>query len=113
MPGDDGEHFCAGQDQREWTRVVIRNIAASGKFSSDRSITEYATEIWGVEPTDLKIPAPSEPREALEETARALRPFKISLSGSLWQTMMITSTRALLRNTPTASNAKHSLNGSF
>uniref|UniRef100_A0A8C2L430 Alpha-1,4 glucan phosphorylase n=1 Tax=Cyprinus carpio TaxID=7962 RepID=A0A8C2L430_CYPCA len=49
------------KDQREWTRVVIKNIAASGKFSSDRSIKEYATEIWGVEPTDLKIPPPSEP----------------------------------------------------
>uniref|UniRef100_A0A8C1FFU4 Alpha-1,4 glucan phosphorylase n=1 Tax=Cyprinus carpio carpio TaxID=630221 RepID=A0A8C1FFU4_CYPCA len=61
------------KDQREWTRVVVKNIAASGKFSSDRTIKEYATEIWGVEPTDLKIPPPSEPREALEETARALR----------------------------------------
>uniref|UniRef100_A0A671KYJ0 Alpha-1,4 glucan phosphorylase n=1 Tax=Sinocyclocheilus anshuiensis TaxID=1608454 RepID=A0A671KYJ0_9TELE len=47
----------------KWTRVVIKNIAASGKFSSDRTIKEYATEIWGVEPTDLKIPPPSEPRE--------------------------------------------------
>uniref|UniRef100_A0A8C1VBN8 Alpha-1,4 glucan phosphorylase n=1 Tax=Cyprinus carpio TaxID=7962 RepID=A0A8C1VBN8_CYPCA len=47
------------KDQREWTRVVIKNIAASGKFSSDRSIKEYATEIWGVEPTDLKIPPPT------------------------------------------------------
>uniref|UniRef100_A0A673H763 Alpha-1,4 glucan phosphorylase n=1 Tax=Sinocyclocheilus rhinocerous TaxID=307959 RepID=A0A673H763_9TELE len=37
------------KDQREWTRVVIKNIAASGKFSSDRTIKEYATEIWGVE----------------------------------------------------------------
>uniref|UniRef100_A0A8C1RGM5 Alpha-1,4 glucan phosphorylase n=1 Tax=Cyprinus carpio TaxID=7962 RepID=A0A8C1RGM5_CYPCA len=37
------------KDQREWTRVVIKNIAASGKFSSDRSIKEYATEIWGVD----------------------------------------------------------------
>ncbi|KAA0718196.1 Glycogen phosphorylase, liver form [Triplophysa tibetana] len=61
------------KDQTEWTRMVIKNIAASGKFSSDRTIKEYATEIWGVEPTDLKIPPPSEPREALEETARALR----------------------------------------
>uniref|UniRef100_A0A671NKH6 Alpha-1,4 glucan phosphorylase n=1 Tax=Sinocyclocheilus anshuiensis TaxID=1608454 RepID=A0A671NKH6_9TELE len=49
------------KDQREWTRVVIKNIAASGKFSSDCTIKEYATEIWGVEPTDLKIPPPSEP----------------------------------------------------
>uniref|UniRef100_A0A673H9W6 Alpha-1,4 glucan phosphorylase n=1 Tax=Sinocyclocheilus rhinocerous TaxID=307959 RepID=A0A673H9W6_9TELE len=43
----------------KWTRVVIKNIAASGKFSSDRTIKEYATEIWGVEPTDLKIPPPN------------------------------------------------------
>lgn len=53
--------------------MVIRNIAATGKFSSDRTITEYATEVWGVEPTDLKIPAPNEPREAIEETVRAMK----------------------------------------
>uniref|UniRef100_A0A4W5R3T2 Alpha-1,4 glucan phosphorylase n=1 Tax=Hucho hucho TaxID=62062 RepID=A0A4W5R3T2_9TELE len=61
------------QNPREWTKMVIKNIAASGKFSSDRTITDYATEVWGVEPTDLKIPPPNEPREALDETARALR----------------------------------------
>lgn len=53
--------------------MVIKNIAATGKFSSDRTITEYATEVWGVEPTDLKIPPPNEPREAIEETARAIK----------------------------------------
>jgi starch phosphorylase len=53
--------------------MVIKNIAASGKFSSDRTISDYAREVWGVEPTDLKIPPPSEPREAIDETAaRAL-----------------------------------------
>ena len=31
----------------DWARMVIHNIAASGKFSSDRTITEYAKEIWG------------------------------------------------------------------
>uniref|UniRef100_A0A671WF88 Alpha-1,4 glucan phosphorylase n=1 Tax=Sparus aurata TaxID=8175 RepID=A0A671WF88_SPAAU len=61
------------QDPKEWTKMVIKNIAATGKFSSDRTITEYATEVWGVEPTDLKIPPPNEPREAIEETARALK----------------------------------------
>ncbi|KAJ8289066.1 hypothetical protein COCON_G00017250 [Conger conger] len=61
------------ENPKEWTQMVIRNIAASGKFSSDRTITQYATEIWGVEPTDLKIPPPSEPREAMEETARAVK----------------------------------------
>ncbi|MED6234551.1 hypothetical protein ATANTOWER_030489 [Ataeniobius toweri] len=61
------------QNPVEWTKMVIRNIAATGKFSSDRTITEYATEVWGVEPTDLKIPPPNEPREAIEETVKALK----------------------------------------
>ncbi|KAG7272754.1 hypothetical protein CRUP_031078 [Coryphaenoides rupestris] len=58
---------------QEWTKMVIKNIASSGKFSSDRTITDYAKEVWGVEPTDLKIPAPNEPREAIVETAKALK----------------------------------------
>uniref|UniRef100_A0AAQ4S0N3 Alpha-1,4 glucan phosphorylase n=1 Tax=Gasterosteus aculeatus aculeatus TaxID=481459 RepID=A0AAQ4S0N3_GASAC len=61
------------QNPKEWTKMVIRNIAATGKFSSDRTITQYATEVWGVKPTDLKIPPPNEPREAIEKTARALK----------------------------------------
>jgi starch phosphorylase len=33
-----------------WTRKVILNIAGSGKFSSDRTIAEYAGEIWNARP---------------------------------------------------------------
>ena len=33
-------------DPREWARKAILNVASSGKFSSDRTIDEYATEIW-------------------------------------------------------------------
>ncbi|MBX3441953.1 MAG: glycogen/starch/alpha-glucan phosphorylase [Planctomyces sp.] len=37
----------------DWTRMAIRNIAASGKFSSDRTIAEYAADIWRVEPCPI------------------------------------------------------------
>jgi starch phosphorylase len=43
------------------------NIAASGKFSSDRTISEYAKEIWGVTPTDKKLPAPEEGRPGTKD----------------------------------------------
>jgi starch phosphorylase len=33
-----------------WARKAILNVASSGKFSSDRTIAEYAAEIWKVEP---------------------------------------------------------------
>ena len=36
-----------------WTRKVILNIANSGKFSSDRTISEYASDIWNVEPCPI------------------------------------------------------------
>jgi starch phosphorylase len=40
-------------DPDEWARKAILNVAASGKFSSDRTIAEYATEIWGVRPCPI------------------------------------------------------------
>ncbi len=46
----------------EWTKKCLLNIAASGKFSSDRTISEYARDIWKVEPTLSKLPAPFEGR---------------------------------------------------
>jgi glycogen phosphorylase len=36
------------QDSDEWTRKAIMNVAGSGKFSSDRTIAEYASDIWKV-----------------------------------------------------------------
>ena len=38
------------QDQEEWSRRAILNVARVGKFSSDRTIGEYAKNIWRVAP---------------------------------------------------------------
>jgi starch phosphorylase len=50
--------YCQAQDRLgalysdpgKWAQKAILNVASSGKFSSDRTIAEYATEIWRVEP---------------------------------------------------------------
>ncbi len=41
---------AAYQDREAWARKAIINVARAGKFSSDRTIQEYATEIWHVTP---------------------------------------------------------------
>ena len=38
----------------KWTKKAIKNVAGVGKFSSDRSIREYAEKIWNVHP--IRIP---------------------------------------------------------
>lgn len=43
----------AFKDKREWTRKALKNIANAGKFSSDRTIDEYAKEIWNIEPVEV------------------------------------------------------------
>uniref|UniRef100_A0A8D3E2P7 Alpha-1,4 glucan phosphorylase n=1 Tax=Scophthalmus maximus TaxID=52904 RepID=A0A8D3E2P7_SCOMX len=48
------------KNPKEWTKKVIHNIAGCGKFSSDRTIAQYAREIWGMEPTLEKLPAPDD-----------------------------------------------------
>lgn len=45
------EHVdLAFQDRRRWLEMCVINIACSGKFSSDRTISEYATDIWKTSP---------------------------------------------------------------
>jgi starch phosphorylase len=45
------EAGAAFQNPREWARKAILNVARIGKFSSDRTIREYAADIWGIEST--------------------------------------------------------------
>jgi starch phosphorylase len=40
-------------DPDAWARKATINVACSGKFSSDRTIAEYAAEIWNVAPCPL------------------------------------------------------------
>jgi len=40
-------------DREAWARTAIWNIAASGRFSSDRTIAQYAADIWKAEPCPL------------------------------------------------------------
>ena len=41
----------AYSDPKKWSSMAIRNVAGSGKFSSDRTILQYAEEIWKLERT--------------------------------------------------------------
>jgi starch phosphorylase len=51
---DADERLCAlYADPDEWSRKTILNVAGSGKFSSDRTIAEYADEIWNVKPCPI------------------------------------------------------------
>jgi starch phosphorylase len=47
-----GELF---QDPGRWTKMAIRNAARMGKFSSDRSITDYCRKIWKVKPLPVEL----------------------------------------------------------
>lgn len=42
----------AYEDQALWNRMSILNTANSGWFSSDRTISQYAEEVWGIQPVD-------------------------------------------------------------
>lgn len=54
------------KDPLQWAKMCVLNIASSGKFSSDRTISEYARDIWGVEPNDIKLPPPHEGLDSMD-----------------------------------------------
>jgi starch phosphorylase len=44
---------AAFRDKARWAKMAILNTARMGKFSSDRTIAEYARDIWKVEPVKV------------------------------------------------------------
>mgnify|MGYP006079236949 CR=1 FL=1 len=58
----DYEAYCEAQvlvdkaygDKSNWAKMAILNTARVGKFSSDRTIQEYANEIWHLKPLKIK-----------------------------------------------------------
>lgn len=42
------------RDKEGWAKTCLINIAQSGYFSSDRTIKQYAEEIWNIEPVNMK-----------------------------------------------------------
>ncbi len=43
------------KDKEKWAQCAIINTACSGKFSSDRTIKEYAEEIWNLKPVHIDM----------------------------------------------------------
>nr|CAH8874746.1 unnamed protein product [Trichobilharzia regenti] len=52
----------AYRDEVRWSKMVLMNIACAGKFSSDRTVREYARDIWRVEPVSINEPNNSNSR---------------------------------------------------
>lgn len=42
------------RDSKTWAKMALLNVARSGKFSSDRTIMDYATEMWKIKPVEVK-----------------------------------------------------------
>ena len=45
---------------QEWARQAVLNVARMNRFSSDRSIREYAEEIWRLKPVKITLPVATE-----------------------------------------------------
>ena len=57
----------AFRDRQRWARMAILNVARIGKFSSDRTVAEYARDIWNITPSTSGIDMqPREERQPMQ-----------------------------------------------
>ncbi|MDE6759789.1 MAG: glycogen/starch/alpha-glucan phosphorylase [Lachnospiraceae bacterium] len=50
---------AAYRDEKKWAKMAMLNTACSGKFSSDRTIEQYAKEIWNLDKVKVTMPKAS------------------------------------------------------
>src|SRR5262249_34512687 len=92
-------------DGGEWARKAILNVASSGKFSSDRTISEYATQIWKAKP--CPIPYNHSRRSLL--VSRPFRRSPVSLRRRKCSLMWLAWRDSTSSASPTSATATNSL----
>jgi starch phosphorylase len=68
------------KDRRKWLQMVVHNIANVGKFSSDRTIQQYASEIWDAKP--CVVPTETRPTSGSSKTVSAAKKAPVSAKGA-------------------------------
>jgi starch phosphorylase len=72
------------RDRRGWLDMCISNIAQSGKFSGDRTFTEYAMDIWKMRPA-VPVRCYCQADEAFTSMLQGCSVNRRDISQALWQ----------------------------